>query len=323
MAAVTRRRSERAGAARRRGTLTRYFSRHLQTAVAALGRLREQPFASFLTMLVIAVTLALPASLHLVIKNALAVTGGWQSAVDFSVYLHTNVDLEQARKLAALIGSRADVAGVDTIPADRALAEFKESSGFGEALDGLEENPLPHTLVVRPAREADEATIALLREELDNLPETDLVQLDTRWVERFHAMLELVRRGLALAAALLAAAVVIVIGNTIRLDIQNRRDEIEITKLIGASDGFIRRPFLYAGLWYGLAGGLLALAVLGGGLWLLEGPVDELAGLYASTYELLGLDWREALAVVGAGGALGLAGSWLAAARHMRRIEPS
>lgn len=306
----------------RTGGLGAWLARHRENAVAALGRLARQPFSTLLTLLVIAITLALPAGLHLGVKNAARLSGGWESAVDFSVYLGMGVAEEDARRLADIIESRADVEQVAFIGAEEALSDFKAGSGFGDALDALDENPLPHTLVVRPAVAGNDALIELLREELENLPETDLVQLDTSWVQRFNAALDLIRRVILITAVLLAAAVVIVIGNTIRLDIQNRRDEIVVTKLIGASAGFIRRPFLYSGLWYGIGGGLLALALVAVSLWLTADGVARLAGLYGSGFRLSGLDWRESLTVLGVGAFLGWFGSWFAAARHMRRIEP-
>jgi cell division transport system permease protein len=164
--------------------------------------------------------------------------------------------------------------------------------------------------------------MGLLNEELGNLPEADFVQVDTEWVQRFHAILRILERAIAIGAALLAAAIVVIIGNTIRLDIQNRREEIEVTKLIGASNAFVRRPFLYIGMWYGLGGGLLALLLVGYGLYALEEPVARLSGLYSSPFTALALDLPESLIIAGTGVLLGLVGSWVAAARHMRRIEP-
>ncbi|MEN7342114.1 MAG: permease-like cell division protein FtsX [Pseudomonadota bacterium] len=299
-----------------------YFTRHLQVCVASLGKIREAPLAALLTILVIAITLALPTGLHIMIKNALKVTGGWTDAIDFSLYLEDGVSEADARELAVLLESRADIASVTVVPADQALADFAALSGFGDALDELDDNPLPHTLVVRPLATLDGAASDILKQEMAGLPETDVVELDTEWVGRFQSMLKLVRRALWLTAALLALALLVVIGNTIRLDIQNRRDEIEIMQLIGASDGFIRRPFLYTGFWYGLGGGLVALALVGAGLLTLAGPVTELAGQYQSNWSLQGLDAREMGAVVATGLILGLGGSWFATARHMRRIMP-
>ena len=299
-----------------------WLSRHISTSIGSLGRLVRQPFSSLMIILVIAVTLAIPASLNLVVKNAQSVSAGWDNALDFSVYLQHDVSEEAAGNLASLIQQRADVESVRLVTASEALSEFREQSGFGEALDQLSENPLPHTLVVRPGAANTSQTIVLLQEELSNLPEADAVQVDTEWVQRFHAILDIVRRAIVIGAALLGVAIVIIIGNTIRLDIQNRREEIEVTKLIGASNAFVRRPFLWSGFWFGLLGGALAVGLVFYGLFLLEQPVARLAGLYRSGIVVMALTMREALAVIGIGVALGLAGSWLAAARHMRRIEP-
>jgi cell division transport system permease protein len=260
--------------------------------------------------------------MHLLIKNAQSISASWDSALDFSVYLKTDTSVDDARRLADIIQQRADVQQVTLIPSDEALAEFRDQSGFGEALDHLTVNPLPHTIVVRPVSNHTEASMGLLNEELGNLPETDFVQVDTEWVRRFHAILDILQRSIAIGATLLGAAIVVIIGNTIRLDIQNRREEIEVTKLIGGSNAFVRRPFLYSGLWYGLGGGLLALALVRYGLIALEAPVTRLAGLYDRPFTVLALGFAESLGIMGAGVALGLAGSWVAAARHMRRIEP-
>lgn len=314
--------SEALQAPRRTGVVSGWFMRHLRTAGTALGRITRQPFASLMTMLVIAVTLALPAALHLVVKNARSLSASWDNALDFSVYLKGDVAEEQARRIAYIVSQRADVASVRFVSADEALEEFRAMSGFGAALDHLTVNPLPHTLVVRPAEGNTEVSIGLLNEELGNLPETDFVQVDTEWVRRFHAILAILERTILIGAALLGAAILVIIGNTIRLDIQNRREEIEVTKLIGASNAFVRRPFLYSGVWYGLAGGLLALALVAYGLHALEEPVARLAGLYDSAFNVLELDAAESLAIVATGVLLGLVGSFVAATRHMRRIEP-
>jgi cell division transport system permease protein len=309
-------------AARPAGPVTTWALRHVATSIGALGRLARQPFASLMTILVIAVTLALPAAMHLTIKNVQSISGSWENALDFSIYLKSDTSVEDATRLADLIGKRADVQAVTLIPSDEALEEFKAQSGFGPALDHLSVNPLPHTIVVRPGSSNTELSMTLMHEELANLPETDFVQADTEWVQRFHAILDMLQRAIAIGAGLLGAAIVVIIGNTIRLDIQNRREEIEVTKLIGASNAFVRRPFLYSGLWYGLGGGLMALALVAYGMFALKEPVGRLAGLYNSPFSLLALSLTESLLIIGTGVLLGLAGSWLAAARHMRRIEP-
>jgi len=304
------------------GPVSAWAARHASTAAAAFGRLAQQPFSSLMTIMVIGVTLALPAAMHLVIKNAQSISASWDNALDFSVYLKADTSLDDAQTLADIIDQRADVAQVTLISAEDALLDFREHSGFGEALDHLTVNPLPHTLVVRPSDANTEQSMGLLNEELGNLPEADFVQVDTEWVQRFHAMLDIMQRAIAMGAGLLGAAIIVIIGNTIRLDIQSRREEIEVTKLIGASNAFVRRPFLYSGLWYGLGGGLLALALVLYGLFALKDPVARLAGLYNSGFEILALDFLESGMIIATGVALGLIGSWFAAARHMRRIEP-
>ena len=299
-----------------------WFARHVGTSVASLGRLIRQPFSSFMIVLVIAVTLALPAAINLIVKNAQTISGSWDNALDFSVFLKQDLPESEAEGLARLIEQRADVDSVEFISATQALREFKEQSGFGGALDQLPDNPLPHALVVRPSASNTSASMILLQEELGNLPESEHVQVDTEWVQRFHAILDIVRQAIAIGAALLGIAIIVIIGNTIRLDIQNRREEIEVTKLIGGTNAFVRRPFLWTGFWYGLFGGLMALALVYYGLFLLEGPVARLAGLYQSYIAIASMNLTEAAAIVGIGVFLGLFASWFTAARHMRRIEP-
>jgi cell division transport system permease protein len=319
--AVTRH-SDAVAPVRSSGPLSTWFMRHVSTSIGSLGRLVRQPFASLMIILVIAVTLAIPAALNLVVKNAQAISAGWDNALDFSIYLRRNVTESEAEGLARLIGQRADVQDVQLITASAALREFKQQSGFGQALDHLPENPLPHTLVVRPSPANTSQSMILLQEELGNLPEAEFVQVDTEWVQRFHAILDIIKRAIVIGTSLLGVAIVVIIGNTIRLDIQNRREEIEVTKLIGASNAFVRRPFLWSGFWYGLFGGLLALGLVQYGLYLLEQPAARLAGLYQSGVAVLSLTMAESLSIIGVGVALGLVGSWFAATRHMRRIEP-
>jgi len=304
------------------GPVSIWATRHVSTAIGSLGRLVRQPFASLMIVLVIAVTLALPAATNLIVKNAQSVSGSWDNALDFSVFLDKQISSADAEQLTKLIGQRADVETVELILADDALAEFKKQSGFGAAIDQLTENPLPHTLVVRPGPGNTDASLILLQEEIGNLPETDYVQVDTEWIQRFHAILDIVRQAIGIGAALLGIAIVVIIGNTIRLDIQNRREEIEVTKLIGATNAFVRRPFLWTGFWYGLFGGLMALALVQYGLFLLKEPVARLSGLYQSNIGISSLNLTEASAIVGIGVFLGLFASWFTAARHMRRIEP-
>ena len=299
-----------------------WLTRHMSTSLGALGRLSRQPFASLMIILVIGVTLALPAAINVIVKNMQSVSDSWSNALDFSMYLKKDLSVSDAEDLANLIRQRADIESVGLITADEALLEFKKQSGFGEALNQLSENPLPHALVIRPSSGNTGASLTLLQEEIGNLPETELVQVDTEWVQRFHAILNIVSQAISIGAVLLGIAIVVIIGNTIRLDIENRREEIEVTKLIGASNAFVRRPFLWTGFWYGLLGGAFALLLVQYGLYLLREPFSRLAGLYQGKIAVASLTITESSAIIGVAVFLGLFASWVTTARHMRRIEP-
>jgi cell division transport system permease protein len=303
--------------------MKQWLERHLQTLVGSLGRLWQKPFATLLTILVIGIALALPACLHVLVQNVRAASGGWSGALDVSVYMKQSASLADAKSVADRVGKRRDVAGVTLVTADEALKEFRTNSGFGEALDALKDNPLPHALIVRPAEEfRDPGHVATLTSELQGLPGVDIVQLDTEWVSRFNAILDVVRRVVLLAAGLFALGILVIVGNTIRLDIENRRDEIEVTKLVGGSDAFVRRPFLYNGVWYGLGGGAIAWLIVAVVIVVLGEPVEKIAGLYGSGFSLRGLGTEGSLALVGGGVVLGWLGSFIAATRELRGIEP-
>jgi cell division transport system permease protein len=299
----------------------RYLDLHRQNFSGALRRLARQPFSTALTVLVLAIAIALPAGLRVLVANAAALSGEWESAADFTVYLKTSVRTERARALAREIEARDDVASVELIDRAAALKEFRAHSGFGEALDALDGNPLPDTIVVRPASGVS-GDVAGVAAAIRAMPETELVQLDTQWVARLRAILAFANRILDIATALLALAVAIVVGNTIRLEINNRSAEIEVVKLVGGTDAFIRRPFLYLGLCYGLAGAVVAELLILGTLALLGPPVRELAGLYGSDYSLTGLSLRETAAMLAGGAVLGWLGAGLATVKHLRAIEP-
>lgn len=298
-----------------------WFASHAANARESAARVASTPLASLLTVAVIGIALALPAGLHLAVANLRAAAGTWEGAARVSVFMDAQAGDAGAAKLAARLRERNDLAKVEVITRAAALEEFKAQSGLGAALEMLDENPLPAVVVITPA-DGDPARVEALRAELARAAGVETVQLDARWLARLQAMLELSKRAVALLAALFALAVVVIVGNTIRLDIQNRRQEIEVAKLIGATDGWIRRPFLYEGAWYGAAGGVAALVLIVVALWLLSGPVAQLAGLYGSDRGLVGLDLEAALAVLAGGSLLGWAGSWLAVARHLAEIEP-
>lgn len=241
-----------------------YVARHLQALLGALGHLLRQPLGTLLSIAVISLALTLPACLYLLVKNARAATGSITEAIELTVYLKTDVSLERARQLADSARARREAGRVTLISADEGLAEFRKYSGFGAALEALQGNPLPHVISLRPRSDrADPSSIASLQRYLGSWPEADIVQVDNEWVRRLSALLGLLERVFQVFAALLAFGVLAIIGNAIRLEISARRAEIEVTKLVGGSNAYVRRPFLYLGGLYGLLGAALAA------LWLI------------------------------------------------------
>jgi cell division transport system permease protein len=303
--------------------MSQYFFRHLRNALASLGELSRQPLATIMTVAVIGIALVLPASLLIGVHNAQRFAGGWDDIRDFSVYMKPGTKLDTVRHLGdELSGRRRLIENVRLIAADTAVKAFREDAAFAEVMNALEDNPLPHTLVVRPIAAATADDLDALKTELAGRDDVDLVQLDTKWLERLAAILDVLRRTVWIATAVLLVAVIAIIGNTIRLDIQNRRQEIEVSKLLGASDAFVRRPFLYLGFWYGLFGGVFALLLLGAGALVLAGPLQRVMLLYGSAFGGIAVP-LPALGLVLAGGlAAGSAGAWVAVGRHLSAIEP-
>jgi cell division transport system permease protein len=204
------------------------------------------------------------------------------------------------------------------------LEEYRQLSGFGEAIDALEENPLPSLLLIKPATDdKDAATIEQLVKQLSERREVEKAQYDQKWVQRLNAIISIIQRVVVMLAIFLGLAVLLIVGNTIRMSIYNRRAEIEVEKLFGATNAFIQRPFVYSGLWYGLGGGLFAWCLVMLALFFLQSPTDTLAQLYQSNFSLRGLAFDRAMTLLAAGILLGSVGSWLSVQRHLRAIEPA
>ncbi|MEM7283880.1 MAG: permease-like cell division protein FtsX [Pseudomonadota bacterium] len=304
-------------------TIKNYFLRHFQTFLGTMGRLYANPVASLMTILVIGVALALPALLQMMVNNGTRLSGQWNNVYDISVFMSEGTSIDSARSYSQELISHDAIITTKVIPADDALERFKNNPDFGASVETLDVNPLPHVVVVTPApTHTGTQSIADLKAQLQGEPNVDVVQSDGVWINRLNKLVEILKRSVASAFGLLALAVMLIVGNTIRLDIENRREEIIITKLVGGSNGFIRRPFLYFGAWYGFAGGVCALLVVMGVGLLLDGPVAELASLYGSDFALGYLSPWEALGLIGVGTLLGWLGAWLAAQRHLHAIEP-
>ncbi|MFE8070162.1 permease-like cell division protein FtsX [Marinobacteraceae bacterium S3BR75-40.1] len=307
-----------------REQLESYLAHHRKTARDSAQRMVQAPLASLTTWMVMGIALALPLCLLLLLHSLQSVSAGWEEASRVTVYLEPGVDRNEALSLRSDLLARRDIAAVDFLPKEEALAEFRAGSGLGEALDFLGENPLPHTLILSPV--ADVRTSGPLRtlvQELQTLPGVDRVQLDLEWLQRLNALADILGRGVLALGGLLAAAVVLVIGNTIRLSIESRRDEILVAKLVGGTDAFVRRPFLYTGVWFGFGGSVVAWWLVEIALWWMNGPVERLANLYGSQFQLQGLGFEAVVGVLLLGMLLGWLGAWVAVKRHLSAIEPT
>lgn len=304
-----------------RSQLHAWLENHRASLVDSLRRLAKQPIGSFFTCLVMAVALSLPMGLALLLDNVERLGVSWQRAAQISLFLQIDASDAQGQALREQIAAMDDVAEAEWISRERALEEFQQQSGLGEALKELPDNPLPGVVVVTP-QQVDKVALEALRLRLAELPQVQQAQLDLLWVERLSAMLKLGERFVFGLTLLLIMALLLVIGNTIRLHIENRRTEIEVIKLVGGTDSYVRRPFLYMGTLYGLGAGLLAWLVLAYGLGWLNGAVVRLAGLYGSDFALGGVPMADGLSLLLGAVFLGYIGAWLAVARHLRELAP-
>ncbi|WP_296900591.1 permease-like cell division protein FtsX [Thiohalocapsa sp.] len=303
--------------------LATWAADHRRAATDTLDRLIRAPLATLMTVAAIAIALALPATLLVITDNLEGLAGDWRRGAALSLFLAPNIDEAAGEQLAAALRTRIDIGRVDVISREQGLAEFRQYSGLAGALSQLPGNPLPVVLAVYPAAQVTGGDdVNALLEGLAALPGVDFAQADAQWVKRLQAILSLLREGALLLGAMLALGVVLVVGNTIRLEIENRRDEIQIMDLVGATGAFIRRPFLYAGAWYGLLGAILSWGLVDAAMALLQAPVGRVAALYDAQLRLAGLDLHQSLSLMGLGALLGVVGSGIAVGRHLHRLQP-
>jgi cell division transport system permease protein len=301
--------------------LQAWLENHRASLIDSLRRLLKQPIGSFFTCLVMAIALSLPMGLSLLLSNVERLGGSWQRAAQISLFMQLQASPQETEQLRAQIAELPEVAAADWISREEALEEFQQQSGLGEALKELPENPLPSVILVTPQK-VDKVTLEALRQRLAELPKVEQAQLDLVWVERLSAILKLGEHFVFGLSLLLVLALLLVIGNTIRLHIENRRIEIEVIKLVGGTDSYVRRPFLYMGALYGVGAGLLAWLVLAFGLDWLNAAVVKLAGLYGSNFALGGVPLADGLSLLLGAVLLGYIGAWLAVARHLNELAP-
>lgn len=295
---------------------------HGRAAREGIDHMRRTPLATVVGVAVMAIALGLPAMLDALLENQRTLARTWGGEPSLTVFVRPGVALDDARALSQRLASDPDVARIEFVDASAALVEFGAASGIPVTLntDGAD---LPHILVVTPRATAWSGGRAdALVDRLEAVPMVDQVIVDFAWVERLAAFGTLARRGVWLFGFLLGGATLLIVGNTIRVLVEQQRPTIEVQKLIGATDAFVRRPFLYSGALQGLAAGLLALVLVEAALAALGPPVARLAAAYGSTFELQALSPAHGLVLVVVATALGWCGAWLGIGLSLQRLAP-
>ncbi|MBU2882604.1 permease-like cell division protein FtsX [Psychrosphaera sp. B3R10] len=301
-----------------------FWINNLRQIVTSLGEIWRTPVASVMTILVMGLSLTLPATLHIIVKNVQSINVEWDSASEISLFLNEGLSEQQIASAIRRISAYDEVDELRYISKNDAIEEFKTLSGFGQALSYLESNPLPASFVITPTarfRQAESAKNLLLK--LQKEREVDFGKLDIDWLTRLNAIVNMLQESVITVAILLLVSVVLIIGNTIRLSIISRREEIEVMKLVGATEAFIQRPFVYTGLWYGLMGGFIAFIVVNFVVWWMQSALVEISGLYVNDFEIEGLSFAEFGWLMAIASFLGFSGAFWSVHRHIKEIEPN
>lgn len=305
------------------GRVSAVIRQHFQQIFSSFSELWKTPFATLMTVFVLGLALSLPSVFHVLYKNAERVTGQWDGASEISLFLKKEISEPRVQVLINKLALYNDIDSVTYISRHQALAEFKEMSGFSKALNYLDENPLPAVLVVVPTKTAmTSAGSKLLVAKLKREQGIDLVRVDVDWIEKLQAILALIVDIVIAIAVLLLISVLLIVSNTIRLNILSQRDEIEVLKLVGATNSFIQRPYLYVGAWYGLLGGVIAWLLTFGMMTWLQSGVMSLMGLYQLQFEIALLNFEEVVILIGVATALAFIASYVSVKQYLVKIEP-
>ena len=303
--------------------LKAYFLIHAHAMFSSLGRLVRNPFTSAMTIMVMAIAISLATGFYLLVVNMQQLTGNIESTNQISLFLKPAVSDNAAKALVDKIRAKSKIERVVLISKAEALHEFKTYSGFGEALNVLETNPLPVVIQVLPENTlVDLQTIENLMAELGRLPQVDFVQMDMQWIQRLQSIMQIMQRAVILLTGLLGLAVLFITGNTIRLELQNRRDEVLIEKLVGATHSFIQRPFLYTGFWLGFLSGFLGLVLVTVMMLILQQPIERLSVLYNGSFDVNYLSFVDSLMLLFIASVLGIIGAWGVLHYQLQQIKP-
>ena len=296
---------------------------HAHALFSSLGRLVASPFTSIMTIAVLAIAISLASGFYILVNNLQQLTGNFETSNQISLFLRDDVSDMHANKLANNVRDNINVKEVKLITREQALADFKSYSGFGAVIERLEENPLPIVIEVLAKNTLDDKeTLSSLFKSFQQYPEVDFAQMDTQWVERLQSIVSLVRLFTSLVNMLLAAAVLFIIGNTVRLELHARREEVVIAKLVGATNSFIYRPFLYTGFWIGFLSGMSAWFIVTILMLILRQSVEVLSELYGGGFHLMFLSFSETLAMISLTSFLGVLGSWVVLICQLQNTRP-
>lgn len=300
-----------------------FWLQNLRQIITSIGEIWRTPVASAMTIAVMGLSLTLPVTLHIVVKNIQSINLEWENASEITLFLNEGLTEQQISSAIRRIRTYDEVDELRYISKDDALAEFKNASGFGAALNYLDTNPLPASFVITPSKFYRSAESAKgLVNKLEREREVDFGQIDIDWLARLNAIVDMLEESVFTVALLLLLSVVLIIGNTIRLSIISRREEIEVMKLVGATEAFIQRPFVYTGIWYGLMGGLIAFIVVSFVVWWLQSALADISGLYATEFIIEGLTLGEFGLLMLVASLLGFSGAYWSVHRHIKEIEP-
>jgi cell division transport system permease protein len=298
-----------------------YLTSHLQAILSGCGRLTKTPLATLMTVFVIGIALALPTALFVLLQNAKMLSQNWNDSSQISIYLKMNLSQNQIQNLLQRLQQQTNITSIKYISPEQGLTEFQKQIGLENVLSTLKNNPLPGVILIQPSDSLDtQEGLTQLLQTLHQQPEVDTVQLDMQWIKRLHAIVELGKQLTYAIGILLATGVLFIIGNIINLSLQKYRREIELLKIIGATDSFIRRPFLYTGMLYGFLGSFIAWLLVTCLLLGLQTPVHRLAELYSSHFQLHNLGLSNGMKLIITGIILGSIGAWLAIGKHLRDI---
>jgi cell division transport system permease protein len=297
-----------------------WLSQHVQTLWLALKRLRQNPFASLLNISVIGIALSLPGGLYVLLNNLESLSRQVSGEPQISLFLSMQTASAEVSQIQARLKSHPGVRNFQFVPRDQALRELQKAAGIADVVQSLTQNPLPDAFIIH-AKDSSADALQRLRDEFRSWPNTAHVQLDSLWAQRLEALLRLGKFVILLLAVLLSFALVAVTFNTIRLQILTHREEIEVAKLIGATHRFIRRPFLYIGALQGLAGGVVAWAIVAVSIQVLNIGIADLARLYTANFQLNQPNTSDSVSLMLFSAWLGWLGAWMSVSRHLHQIE--